>query len=596
MITEMTKYNFVLLSGDADTFLRTLQGVGIVDITRSQLPVDEESEAASALAAKLHRAIGILNTVPEAAPLNRKPDDAAEAVISLSAERDALQQQLAEQLAGVDELKPWGDYKLEDIAKLEANGLKMRFYKVRKADFQESWSTDYALSEVSTDDTYIYFVTVSDSDDYNFPVKELPRPRRTYADAQAEIDALRGRIADCDSQMAGLKSLTDELQRQLDSTRIALDRCLANASAERTAENYLTVFEGFVPKENEPQLQPVLDAANVYYIAEGAKDADNPPIKLKNNRFVSMFELLTDMYGRPRYSEFDPTVWISIFFMLFFAFCMGDAGYGLILIAIGFALKSKMPKISPLVVTLGVATTVIGLLFHTFFSTDMLGWNCLPEGVKRLMLPSQIAGYDGTMMLAIGIGVVHLCLAMIIKTWQATKNSGFAGSLGTWGWTLLIVGGVIVGGMALVGVIDSNAARLTIIVLGVISALGIFFLNDLHRNPLANFGVGLWNTYNTATGLLGDVLSYLRLYALGLAGAKLGEAFNAIGTQALGDGGIGWLFFILIVIVGHTLNLAMCVLGAFVHPLRLNFLEFFKNSGYEGTGRKYNPLTENINN
>ena len=282
--------------------------------------------------------------------------------------------------------------------------------------------------------------------------------------------------------------------------------------------------------------------------------------------------------------------------MLFFAFCMGDAGYGLILIAIGFALKSKMPKISPLVVTLGVATTVIGLLFHTFFSTDMLGWNCLPEGVKRLMLPSQIAGYDGTMMLAIGIGVVHLCLAMIIKTWQATKNSGFAGSLGTWGWTLLIVGGVIVGGMALVGVIDSNAARLTIIVLGVISALGIFFLNDLHRNPLANFGVGLWNTYNTATGLLGDVLSYLRLYALGLAGAKLGEAFNAIGTQALGDGGIGWLFFILIVIVGHTLNLAMCVLGAFVHPLRLNFLEFFKNSGYEGTGRKYNPLTENINN
>jgi vacuolar-type H+-ATPase subunit I/STV1 len=99
-----------------------------------------------------------------------------------------------------------------------------------------------------------------------------------------------------------------------------------------------------------------------------------------------------------------------------------------------------------------------------------------------------------------------------------------------------------------------------------------------------------------ATGLLGDVLSYLRLYALGLAGAKLGEAFNTIGTQALGDGGAGWIFFILIVIVGHTLNLAMCVLGAFVHPLRLNFLEFFKNSGYEGTGRKYNPLTENINN
>ena len=308
-----------------------------------------------------------------------------------------------------------------------------------------------------------------------------------------------------------------------------------------------------------------------------------------------MFELLTDMYGRPKYSEFDPTVWISIFFMLFFAFCMGDAGYGLILTIIGFGLKGKLPKIAPLVVTLGVATTVIGLLFHTFFSTDMLTWQCLPDAAKRLMLPSQIAGYDGTMIMAIAVGVVHLCLAMIIKTWQATKHNGL-NSLGTWGWTLLIVGGVVVGGMALAGAIDAAVTKVIIIVLGVVSALGIFFLNDLHRNPLANFGVGLWNTYNTATGLLGDVLSYLRLYALGLAGAKLGEAFNAIGTQALGDGGVGWVFFILIVIIGHTLNLAMCVLGAFVHPLRLNFLEFFKNSGYEGTGRRYNPLTENVNN
>ena len=208
------------------------------------------------------------------------------------------------------------------------------------------------------------------------------------------------------------------------------------------------------------------------------------------------------------------------------------------------------------------------------------------------MVPSQIAGFDGTMVLAIIVGIVHICLAMIVKTYQATKVKGFFNSLGTWGWTLLIVGGIIVGGLALIGVIDSVITKWIIIVIGILSALGIFFLNDLHRNPLVNFGSGLWETYNTATGLLGDVLSYLRLYALGLAGAKLGEAFNAIGIQALGDGGAAWIAFILIVVIGHTLNVAMCVLGAFVHPLRLNFLEFFKNSGYEGTGRKYNPLKE----
>ena len=148
------------------------------------------------------------------------------------------------------------------------------------------------------------------------------------------------------------------------------------------------------------------------------------------------------------------------------------------------------------------------------------------------------------------------------------------------------------GAFALAGVLDKELTKWIVIVLGVISALGIFLLNDLHRNPLLNIGSGLWETYNTVTGLLGDVLSYLRLYALGLAGAMLGKAFNDIGAMILGDGSsvVMWIPFVLVVLIGHTLNVAMAALGAFVHPLRLNFLEFFKNSGYEGNGRNFNPL------
>jgi V/A-type H+-transporting ATPase subunit I len=196
------------------------------------------------------------------------------------------------------------------------------------------------------------------------------------------------------------------------------------------------------------------------------------------------------------------------------------------------------------------------------------------------------------MVLSLVIGILHLCLAMIVKTYIATRNNGFLESLGTWGWTLLIVGGVIVVGIALAGVIDATVTKWIVIVLGVLSALGIFVFNNIHRNPLLNIGSGLWETYNTATGLLGDVLSYLRLYALGLAGAMLGFAFNDLGKMVLGDGHSisSWVFFIIIVVIGHTLNIAMCALGAFVHPLRLNFLEFFKNSGYEGSGRTFNPL------
>ena len=149
----------------------------------------------------------------------------------------------------------------------------------------------------------------------------------------------------------------------------------------------------------------------------------------------------------------------------------------------------------------------------------------------------------------------------------------------------------------MLSLLPAGVVKVIFIVLGVVSALGIFLFNDIHRNPLKNIGSGLWEAYNTVTGLLGDVLSYLRLYALGLAGGMLGKAFNDIATMTLGDGsfGFGWFTFALILVIGHALNLAMCCLGAFVHPLRLNFLEFFKNSGYDGKGRVYNPLSSNNN-
>jgi V/A-type H+-transporting ATPase subunit I len=196
------------------------------------------------------------------------------------------------------------------------------------------------------------------------------------------------------------------------------------------------------------------------------------------------------------------------------------------------------------------------------------------------------------MVLSLVVGIIHLCLAMSVKAIEAVKVNGFSASLGTLGWTTLIVGGVIVGALALAGVLSAPVTKIVVIVLGIVSAIGIFPLNTKGRSPVVNSALGLWDTYNTVTGLLGDVLSYLRLYALGLAGGMLGMAFNDMGKMVLGDGSnaVLWIPFVLLVVIGHTLNIAMCALGAFVHPLRLNFLEFFKNSGYEAKGQVYNPL------
>ncbi|MCR4847749.1 MAG: ATPase V [Bacteroidales bacterium] len=589
----MTKYDFILMSGDADAFLKKLQEVGLVDITRSLKPVDEQSEKLSVRAGIYRKALSALKGVEPAEFAEKTYGDLAVNVLDTIKEKEEIQAQLALLRKELEESRPWGSFDEEGFRRLADMGLKLHFYKAKAID--PTWKEQYALSEISNDGAYTYFVVVADSDEYDFPMKELPAPNRDCAAVEKAISELEYEIVQKDKHLAELKCHEDDIQKGLEKLTSKLDLHLAQVAGEKAADEYLTVFEGFAPAASEESLRALLDQENVFYVADKAVVDDNPPIKLKNNKFVSMFELLTDMYGRPKYDEFDPTVFISIFFMLFFAFCMGDMGYGLVLIGASLALKKKLGKIAPLGVTLGIATTVVGFLFHTFFSVDMLTWSWLPEAVKKCMVPSQIAGFDGTMVLALLVGIVHICLAMIVKTYQSTKVKGFANSLGTWGWTLLIVGGVIIGGLALMGVMDKAVTKWVIIGLGILSALGIFFLNDLHRNPLKNFGSGLWETYNTATGLLGDVLSYLRLYALGLAGAKLGEAFNAIGLQALGDGGAGWIAFILIVVIGHVLNVAMCVLGAFVHPLRLNFLEFFKNSGYEGSGRVYNPLTNNNN-
>lgn len=229
------------------------------------------------------------------------------------------------------------------------------------------------------------------------------------------------------------------------------------------------------------------------------------------------------------------------------------------------------------------------------FGVSLPDQSWVPEWMKKCMITGDIQfggnAYSKQMALSLVIGVVHICLAMITKAVWAVKRAGFKGSLGTLGWTLLIVGGVTGITFGAAGILPQTAMKLLLIGIAAISALGIFVFNRWGRNPLLNMGVGLWDTYSMASGLMSDVLSYVRLYALGLSGSMLGQTFNLLADMVKGtDPTWQWVPFVLILIIGHALNLAMSCLGAFVHPLRLNFVEFFKNSGYEGMGAAYNPL------
>ncbi|MCQ2119769.1 MAG: hypothetical protein MJY84_07590 [Bacteroidales bacterium] len=607
MIERMTKYSFILPSGDDGKFLEELARTGLVDITRSSKPVDAGSSALLASKEETDKVIKGLEKADwsedecyEEILAAVKPTSADNVLETAKAALSRLTDLLAASESARKEMKKvlvWGDFDSEKISELADLGYKTRFYCVSKKKYDPAWAGIHPLQEIADDGKNVWFVTISDDSGYDLPVEECPAPVASVQDVQEKSDSIRKDLIACKAELMSLREHLPLLRHQSETLAEELQLYLAQAGAGKAAEGYVTTFEGFAPTKDTEVLDKVFDGMGVIWFKEDAVKADNPPIQFKGNRLTRMFTVLTDMYGRPVYDEFDPTPYISIFFTLFFAMCMGDAGYGLMLLAIGLGAKKMLGNLAPLVTFLGGATVVMGIILHTFFGMDLSTAAWVPQWMKSCMIKGQVAGYDAQMLFSILIGVVHISIAMVLKAVYSVRRSGLKGSLGSLGWTLLIVGGVVVAAFALLGVISSSVTKVIVIVLGIISAAGIFLFNDPDRSIFKNIGSGLYETYNTVTGLLGDVLSYLRLYALGLAGGMLGNAFNSLGTSLIQDKmtAVGLASCILILVLGHVLNLAMCCLGAFVHPLRLNFLEFFKNSGYEGTGRIYSPLTsENI--
>lgn len=606
MISPMTKYSFILLSGQTEEFLSKIQDLGVIDITRSVKPVDEKSEALLSEADTVKKALAVLNSC-DAEPEKgfRFDGDPVEAALKAQADVEELKNELSSAKKELSARKPWGQFSTEAIGRLEAQGLKIRFYSCQKKKFDPAWAEIQPLQVVSETDTTVFFVTVAPvSEEYSFPIEPMAAPEGSVNEMELTIKDLETKLSERKKLLGNLKGCIGELRQRYNEKIGALDLYLAESATEMAADSHLAVVTGFAPTEDDKRLCDAFDALGIYYIHEPATKEDNPPIKLHNNWFAKNFEVLTGMYGMPVYDEFDPTPVLGPFFMLFFAMCMGDAGYGIVLMLIALFMKLKMQgtslgKMYRLIGFLGGMTFFVGLFLGTFFGMSILEASWTPEWLKALCVDGwfpdgKIAGFPVQMVLAVAIGVLHICLAMIIKTINYTKRFGFSKTVSTWGWTTLIVGGIIVIALGMTEILSEVAFKWVIIALAAVSSLAIFVFNTPGRNPLVNIGSGLWDTYNMVTGLMGDVLSYIRLYALGLAGGMLGNAFNIMGAMILDIPvpGVNWVFCIVILIFGHVLNLAMSCLGAFVHPLRLTFVEYFKNSGYEGTGLKYNPLTK----
>ena len=600
------------MTEEKEGFLEQLQELGVVDISRSEKPVDQDSHQMLAQASRAKKALEFL----EGIDYTKDTDAEAIAKATVTVEDDPVtfiegcRSRIAElgvALADAEkQMKarlPWGEYDRKAVEGLSDLGYAVRYYCVDKKRFDEAWGGLYPLQVVSEDGKKVWFVTVAPKDEiYSFPVQETAAPEGTYAEAAALAGSIREEIITCKAGLMNAKDYIPAIKEACNRDLVELDRYLADSAAVAAAEDHITVFTGFAPVDDDQILVEAFDKMGVFYIKEEAVEEDNPPIKLKNNWFTRQFESFTGMYGMPVYSEFDPTAIVAPFYLLFFAMCLGDAGYGIVLLLFGLMLNRGWVKfamfdgLGTIISILGAGTIVVGTVLGTFFGMSLYEAAWVPQWLKSCMIVGEVevpgmGMFNIQMLLALAIGVFHICLAMTVKAIGYTKRFGFKENISTWGWLLLILGGIV---LAILGVgkfLSPAAIKWAVIVIGSISALAIYIFNTPGRNPLINIGAGLWDTYNMATGILGDVLSYIRLFALGLAGGMLGQAFNNLAEMVRSDSIVTWIPFVLILLFGHVLNILMSSLGAFVHPLRLTFVEYFKNAGYEGKGARYNPLS-----
>ena len=632
MIEKMKKLTFLVYHKEYDRFLRDLQALGVMHIQKSgdQTMAEPESlrqlrrqkaDVVSALDV-LQKIVGTpLDEIPvgdagvadcienaQAMRMVRRLEEIASTLVALTPRIASLQHD-------AEILRPWGIIDKSLLEKLHEAGIHEQYRIASVSHFAQKFP-EYAAFEINRDKRFVYFLTfdIEGQESENIPAQSLQLPEKSLEEVEREIAELtqQKELLEAERETIAENQLGDiiALEKEIDS---AIAREEATLKTQRAALDTVVVMEGWFPVREEEAISGFLSKEKTYYEMRDPVTTDNVPIQLRNNRFNRMFERLTRMYGFPCYNEWDPTPIVAPFFTLFFAICMGDAGYGIIIMLYGFLEMMGKARKTPIVgemlhgcgdmvFALGAATTLVGLALGTFFGLSLI--NYVPDASPLHSYYAFVGGdfpgtsYSFQMAGAIIIGVVHLCIAMMVKAILFTQKEGLSATLSTWAWNLLLIGGIIVGTLSMVGTLSAEVTRLIVIAIGAVSAIGIYFLNNVGRlkssplkgiliNPLA----GLYETYNMASGLLGDVLSYVRLYALCLAGGALGSAFNQIGDMLAIKGGVLFICCaVVIYFIGHLLNLLLSAISAFVHPLRLNFVEYFKNSGYEGRGTGYEPL------
>ena len=603
MIVKMSKYAFMVYHREYDAFLTTLRELGVVHVKETNSVLDNaELQALLAERKQVSTAIRYcknLNsqtkevtvaparglTKAEGLKLVGKLEEMQEKQAQLQAAKVSLEKDIAY-------MDIWGEFSYANIRRLKKAGFDVTFFSCPTSKYEPKWGEEYNAFLVNNFQSVTYFVTVTKTGTPIDIDAERPKmPDRGLAKLHLAMEQLLDNIKVLNNQLK-------EYAAEQYNTLVELEKNIQNefnlsntlVQTDREAGDKLMLLEGFVPTEEAPAMEVALEKEGYYFQELDIQDGDRVPIKLKNNKFNRLYEPITKMFSLPNYTEFDPTPLFAPFFMLFFGLCFGDGGYGLlVLLACSFFKRKVNPDFKPYLTLfqyLGLAAIIVGTCTGSFFGIALADVPALSK-VKDYFVSS-----DNLMTFSIVIGLVQIIFGKTVAAFKMKAQKGVKYSIAPFAWVFVITALALAFGLPMLNLQLPETVKTVFIGIAVIGLVVAYLYNSPGKNIFLNFGTGLWNTYNMASGLLGDTLSYIRLFAIGLTGAILGGVFNQLAVDMTEGMNIVLraVCMLLILLVGHAINIGLCTISSLVHPLRLIFVDFHKNAEFEGGGKEYRPF------
>lgn len=426
-------------------------------------------------------------------------------------------------------------------------------------------------------------------------------PREIYQRGISRIRELRQMIHTIGEKSRALVHHRHNLQVLYDDLSSQLQRKKAESHFGQTSDTF--VIEGWVPAGKWPNFQEQLNGEfdELALVEAEQMDRETPPICLDNPKLIRPFEVITELYGMPNSREFDPSPFLAPFFFIFFGLCLTDAAYGIIITATFLFLLKKyratLGKIKLMWVLLfgGISAIFMGAITGGWFG-DLVDYlppslDFLKNGREVLMLFNPMDQVMTFILIALILGFIQICFGLVIRTVRNIRNGDLVEALCSPLAWLILINSIVLVFLGYKGILPPFLKTIGLAMVG-LSSLTIVLLTDrTSPNRILRIAWGVFELYGI-TSYLGDVLSYLRLFALGLATSVVAMVVNLLGSMVLGCPYVGWAMFILIFTIGHLFNIVINGLGAFVHTLRLHYVEFFPKF-FQGGGTQFRPFQRN---